>query len=532
MRILTSTNCTDMNHESLPSDEYPHAADVLGLYDPPKAIVLDKVLAYFDKHATNFIEASTFVAGSLRTKWGEPVPLLVGGLKGFARVVDLRTVEIDTTLEDWPGDQLLQPAISEWEAGFLFIIPGVKETLRVKGMAAATTGLGRSGGGVLLRVTLDNTFFHCAKAFIRSRLWEPPSSPTPWTGLRPFRCIRKERESETITSFYLCPVDGGTVPIFRPGQHVMVQMTRPGHDKPVRRTYSLSNRPGDDALRISVKREAGPAFASAHLHDHVAVDDILHLYAPAGSFVLDEDSTRPVVLLSAGVGLTPVVSMLEHLAATGSTRKVWYIHAARSGREHAMSRHVREIARDRANIHIHVCYGSPAKADVEGRDFDSSGRISIGLLKKILPLDDCEFYLCGPGGFMSDLVASLGKAGVQPDRIRWEAFGGAAPAVVEATLRRPRPGVTQVLDAAGATIEFHRSGKTVAWPSGCASLLDLAEANGIPVRSSCRTGQCFTCTTRVLAGEVIYVRELEDEPEPGTALICSALPLGSVVLDL
>lgn len=509
-----------------PTEANPHAADVLGLYDPPNPIVLDKVLARFDRHTADFLGAATFVAGNLRAPWGEPVPVIAGGPKGFVRVVDPRTVEIDIAAEDWPGDRLRQPSAREWAAGLLFVIPGVKETLRMKGAAGVTP---MPGGGVRLRLHLDNTFFHCAKAFIRSSLWDA-SSPTRWKGLRPFRCVRKVRESATLTSFYLVPVDGGPIPMFRPGQHVPIEIARPGHDEPLRRTYSLSNRPGEDALRITVKREAVPALGSAHLHDHVAVGDVVDLRAPAGRFVLDEDTARPVVLMSAGVGLTPMVSMLEHLVATGSTRAIWFIHAARSGREHAMGRHVRALARDRGNVHIHVCYASPGREDVAGRDFDSTGRLSIALLKRILPRDDYAFYLCGPPGFMSDLIAGLTATGVQPDRIRWEAFGPSAPASVEP--QPPPSGGEPAGVAADATIAFRRSGKTVAWPAGCGSLLDLAEANGIPVRSSCRTGACFTCAARVISGEVAYVRELEDAPEPGTALICSAVPRGSVVLDL
>lgn len=508
-----------------------HAADVLGLYDPPNAIVLDKVLASFDRHTADFVAAATFVAGNLRAPWGEPVPVIAGGPKGFVRVVDPRTIEIDIVAEDWPGDRFRQPVVREWVAGLLFVIPGVKETLRMKGAATVTPLSGRDGSGVRLRLHLDNTFFHCAKAFIRSRLWDV-SSPTRWKGRRPFRCVRKARESATVTSFYLAPADGGPVPMFHPGQHVPIEIPRPGDDQPLRRTYSLSNRPGEDALRITVKREASPALGSAHLHDHVAVGDVLDLRAPAGRFVLDEDATRPVVLLSAGVGLTPMVSMLEHLVATGSARAIWYIHAARSGREHAMARHVREIAASRGNVHIHVCYGSPGPEDVAGRDFDSTGRLSIDLLKRILPWDDYAFYLCGPSGFMSDLIAGLGVMGVQPDRIRWEAFGPSAPVVIGAEPSRPPSDGEPATVAAEATIEFRRSGKTVAWPTGCGSLLDLAEANGVPVRFSCRTGECFTCAARVISGDVAYPRALEDAPEPGTALICSAVPRGSVVLDL
>jgi uncharacterized protein len=259
--------------------------------------------------------------------------------------------------------------------------------------------------------------------------------------------------------------------------------------------------------------------------------------APAGRFVLNEESLRPVVLLSAGVGLTPMVSMLDHLIATKSERRIWYFHGAHSGREHAMRDHVRQIVQQYENVRAHVCYGHPREQDIQGRDFDTRGRLSIEVLKNVLPWDDYEFYLCGPTQFMKTMAEGLMENGVRSDRIRWEAFSTDKPDIVMPGEAAPG-GPAEAHDdfaaevAAGTMVEFRRSGKIVGWEQGCESLLALAEANGVTVRSGCRTGECFTCAVRIISGDVSYVRELEEAPDDGSALICSAVPRGEVVLDL
>lgn len=520
-----------------PPERLPLPGDLERAYDPPNAISLDKVITRFDHHTTAFVEAATFLAANFRDEWGDPVPVISGGARGFARVVDPVTVEIEIEPDSWPETRLGLDSPRRYATGALLVIPGVKETVRMKGTALVSRSSDGSRAGLRMSLRIDNSYFHCAKAFIRSRLWDPPAAQARRTGLRAFRCVRKEPESADISSFYFEPEDGGTPPDFRPGQHVPVQITPPGGGEPLRRAYSLSSRPGERTIRITVKREPPPGLASAYLHDHVGVGSVVEMRNPAGRFVLDESSTRPVVLLSAGVGLTPLVSMLDHLVATGSDRQVWFFHGARSGREHAMGDHLRAVARDHANVHVHVCYGRPRREDRPGLDFEIEGRLTVDVLKSRLPRGDHEFYMCGPAPFMSEMAAGLQGTGIRPERIRWEAFSPQTSGLVRpagASARRTGPASPASAASAGAdaSVEFRRSGKTVAWTSGYASLLDLAESHGVPVRSGCRTGECFTCAVRLVSGEVGYARELDDAPEDGSVLLCSTFPESALVLDL
>ena len=330
--------------------------DLRTIYDQPNPIVLNKVLARFDRHATTFIDAARFAVMNVEGPDGVPTPVLAGGPPGFARVMDEATLAIDVPFDAWPRIDVARGA-GGYAVAVILVVPGVKETLRCKGRATVAPATEDAVGAPRMVFRIDNTFFHCAKAFMRSRVWDPPKAPGRWKGLRDFRCVRKVRESAVITSFHFVPADGGAPPTFQPGQHIPLEVG--GQGEPLRRSYSLSNRPGEDTIRISVKREAAPAVGSGYLHDNVDLGSIVRMRNPGGRFVLDQGSTRPVVLLSAGVGLTPMVSMLEHLVATGSPRRVWFLHAAISGREHAMGVHLREVARAHGNVRLHVCYDRP-----------------------------------------------------------------------------------------------------------------------------------------------------------------------------
>ncbi|MGE7157156.1 2Fe-2S iron-sulfur cluster-binding protein [Methylorubrum rhodesianum] len=503
------------------------------MYDEPNPVVLKKVMSHLDRHTSGFLGAARFVVITLQEPNGRLVPFFAGGEGGFVRVIDSNCVEFEVPRAALNGGHSSRLPDGSWACGMLFVVPGVKEVVRLKGRAQFWA---LDAAGETLRVShrIDQCFFHCAKALMRSGIWDPPKPPPRWKGPRSFTCVRKERESAVITSFYLVPSDGGVLPWFKPGQHVPVEIALPGQEEPVRRAYSLSNRPGEKALRISVKREADPALASGFLHDHVDVGSTVQLRHPAGQFFLDDASQRPVVLLSAGVGLTPMVSMLEHLATTGAQRRVWFFHAAISGREHAMGKHVREIAEGFPNAQIHIAYERPrAGIDLQGQHYESEGRLTVDVLKSRLPWDDYEFYICGPKPFMQGIIEGLVAHGVRPDRIRWEAFSGDKPqfAALDAA-RVVAAAVPETSESLKATVEFRRSGIVAEWGSGFKSILDLAERSGVPVRSSCRNGECFTCATRVVSGEVRYTHELEDVPDDGLALICTAVPSTSLILDL
>ncbi|MDJ1159547.1 pyridoxamine 5'-phosphate oxidase family protein [Chelatococcus sp. SYSU_G07232] len=343
---------------------------------------------------------------------------------------------------------------------------------------------------------------------------------------RRFTVTRIEDESETVRSFYLEPADGGGLAGHRPGQFLPIALDIAGEPRPVRRTYTLSEEANGRHYRISVKRAGTGALASTWLHDTVGPGTTVRAMAPRGDFTLDPDSRRPVVLISGGVGITPTIAMLDHLL--GGTedrmrypgRRVWSIHAARHGGEHAFAAHVRALATRRSTLAVHVRYSAPRAGDVLGRDHDSVGRIDAELLKGLLPLDDYDFYLCGPQGFMQSVYNMLLGLGVRDERIRHEAFG---PARLER--RGPAAVAAQVLPpAVEAAVTFEASGVAAAWDPSRGSLLDLAEAAGIDAPWSCRSGTCGTCAVRLVAGAVTYAAAPSASPGEGEALLCCALP--------
>ncbi|HYH36966.1 MAG TPA: pyridoxamine 5'-phosphate oxidase family protein [Azospirillum sp.] len=338
---------------------------------------------------------------------------------------------------------------------------------------------------------------------------------------RPFTITRIEDESATIRSFILEPAEGG-VAAHRPGQHLPLLLPLPGLEAPLRRRYTLSDAPNGRSLRISVKRDG---VGSAWLHDAVRVGDTLRAGAPQGGFTLDPDSRRPVVLLSAGVGVTPMIAMLNDLmGASGERvrhpgRPVVFIHGARHGGEHAFGRHVRDLAARRPTLTVHVRYSAPRTEDLPGRDHDGAGRIDAVLLKALLPEGEPDVYLCGPPGFMQEQYDALLALGVPDGRIHAEAFGPAG-------LRRRVPA-----GVPAARVEFRRSGLTRAWDPARGTLLDLAEAAGIAAASDCRSGTCGTCAVRLAAGAAVHAGPVA-APE-GMVLVCSAVPATErVVLDL
>ncbi len=358
---------------------------------------------------------------------------------------------------------------------------------------------------------------------------------------RAFIVDRKEPESETITSFYLAPEDRAALPRFLPGQFLTFELSIPDQPKPVLRTYSLSDRPNSDYYRVSIKREAAPAdrpdltpgLSSNYFHDEVVVGTKLRVGAPRGKFHLDPDSERPVVLLSGGVGLTPMISMINAIVQSGTRRPAWFIHGARNGREHAMGSHVRRMVEANDNVHAHIRYSQPGAADIEGRDYDSQGRVDIALLKQLLPFDDYEFYLCGPTPFMRSLYCGLLSLDVSETRIHYEFFGPASILKEDAKPIGPATVPTAETELAGGIqVTFARSGVTAGWDPACDSILDLAERHGLNPDYSCRSGICHTCMCALVEGEVEYLEDPLDEPDPGCVLICCSRPKTSLVIEV
>lgn len=368
-------------------------------------------------------------------------------------------------------------------------------------------------------------------------------------GFREFRVAQKVVESEIITSFYLEPLDGAPVWDVKPGQYITLRI--PSSSDPVLKTYSVSNDPSETRHhRLTVKREAD-GLGSGWLHDHITPGDTVEVTAPRGVFVLDEHSPRPVLLLSGGVGQTPLVSMLHALRGTG--RDVYFLHACENGRVHALRDEVLACADDR--IRVRFVYRTPEAGD----QIDATGMIDKAFLQKHLPLDDYDVYICGPTPFMVAMYQLVQALGVTKERIAYEFFGKAASLAAQ-----PAPPVTaKPASRAAATVQaltfitnpdawaaadekpttaqtkhpigdvtFQASGTTAQWHDAAGSLLELAENAGLNPAFSCRSGICNSCKCGLVAGEIEYFEDPLIPPGPGQVLICCARPKGPIVLDI
>jgi ferredoxin-NADP reductase/MOSC domain-containing protein YiiM len=357
------------------------------------------------------------------------------------------------------------------------------------------------------------------------------SPPAAWPGFRRLTVTALERESDSVLSIRLEDPDGAPLPPAQPGQYLTLRIQPDPAERAIVRNYSLCGPPDAGSYRVAVKLEPN-GVASGFLHTRLAVGEQLQIAAPRGTFILGA-TDAPVLLISAGIGVTPVLAMLGALAAEHPERELWWLHGARSGREQPFASEARALLASLPNAHAHVCFSRPDPDDVEGRDFDASGRLTASHIARLEPPRDAEAYLCGPAAFMEEISAGLAALGIEASRIRTEPFGPAAgqtPGIAATAPRKPHapagpPGT-------GPTIEFARSDLAVPWSSDFASLLELAEACDVPVRWSCRTGVCQTCETTLIAGDVGYGPEPVEPPAAGSTLICCAQPRDDVVLDL
>ena len=351
---------------------------------------------------------------------------------------------------------------------------------------------------------------------------EPPAASPAWAGMRRMRVAAISHESDSVISVRLVPDDGAPAVPALPGQFLTVRVDA------LLRTYSLSGLPDAEGYRISVKREPR-GVVSGYLHSSLRVGDVLEAGAPRGSFVL-RDGERPVVLVSAGVGATPVLAMLHALAEAGSSRAVWWLHGARNHAEHAFAAEARGLLDRLPGAHSLIAFSAPGPGD---SGFDVTGRLTGEVLAEAGVPVDADFYLCGPGAFMRDITSALTARDVSPERIRTEPFGpedAIMPGVVDGHAVAPHAPAGEA--GSGPVVSFTRSNLSVAWDPSFASLLELAEACDVPVRWSCRTGVCHTCETGLVAGDVEYRPDPLEPAVPGTALICCSRPRGEVALDL
>ncbi|HWN15644.1 MAG TPA: MOSC and FAD-binding oxidoreductase domain-containing protein [Candidatus Dormibacteraeota bacterium] len=355
-----------------------------------------------------------------------------------------------------------------------------------------------------------------------------PAAP----GFRPLAVTAIDRESADVLSLTLRSPNGQPLPTALPGQYVVLRLQRSAGGPPLIRSYSLSGPASTERYRISVKIEPHGA-AGAYLHEHVRVGEALDVSSPRGSFIL-EPGERPVVLLSAGIGATPVLAMLHALAAVRSTRPVLWLHGARDREHHPFAAEARGLARALPQGRSYVCYSRPGPGDRMGEDFDTTGHLSRSVFDEVHLPREADVYLCGPAYFMQAMKEALAMVGVARERIHVEIFNGGesmTPGVVGGATRAPhlpRDGV-----GAGAQVSFARSGVAPRWnPSAYRSILELAEACDIPVRWSCRTGVCHICEGGLISGAVAYEPDPLDPPADGNVLICCSRPQGDVVIDL
>jgi ferredoxin-NADP reductase/MOSC domain-containing protein YiiM len=351
-----------------------------------------------------------------------------------------------------------------------------------------------------------------------------------WPGFRQMRVANIHKESDSVTSFILSPIDGQTLPLFHAGQFVVLRLLVDPGKPPVLRSYSLSDLPSSDHFRVSVKNELN-GIGSSFLCNRAREGDLLDVSAPRGSFTL-RPSQNPVVLLSAGVGATPVLSMLHSLVAEKSQREIWWIYGARNRVDHPFAEESRSLLKQLSRGRGYIVYSGPAANDQVGADFDAPGHIDTPLLESIGVSQGSDFYLCGPSSFLRSMRDGLRNWGVLAGNVHTEIFG---------SLEAMTPGMAQVVHtphlpqgspASGPAVSFARSGITTPWDPKFGSLLELAEACDVPVRWSCRTGVCHNCMTGLIGGSIIYNPEPLERPAPGNVLVCCSQPNASVTLDL
>jgi len=366
---------------------------------------------------------------------------------------------------------------------------------------------------------------------------KPLRAKLTWDGFKEFVVQRRATEdaNNSICSFYLVPTDDKPLAPFRPGQFLTfkLQIEDPAsHElKSVVRCYSLSDAPQSDHYRVSIKRITAPAnqpdvpagVSSSFFHDHVQEGSRLLVKAPAGHFHLMEEEPLPIVLIGGGIGITPMLSILNTVLESGIKREICLYYGVRNSDELIMKQHLLTHARTHDNFHLHLCYSAPNKGDVEGVDYQYHSRVTIALLRTTLKLIRYQFYVCGPKSMMESLVPGLQDWGVDSGDIYYESFG-------PATLIKHEKAAAST-SAQSITVTFSRSGKSILWDFAADSLLEFAEANDIEVESGCRAGSCGSCQTAVKAGEVDYNQAPDADVMPGHCLLCISKPKNDLTLD-
>ena len=362
-----------------------------------------------------------------------------------------------------------------------------------------------------------------------------------WRDWRDFVVASKVMESQEITSFYLKPQDGKELPDFKPGQFLTIKLDIPEQSRPVIRTYSLSDYDREAGYyRLSIKKEGAPkgldvppGVASNFMHDVIQEGSVIPCKPPNGKFVLNVADNTPAVLISNGVGITPMIAMAKACAKLNPQRHIWFLHGARNGEFHAFRDAVLNLGKEYPNLHVHYKYSRPRPED-EGH-YHSQGYVDKELLatqiipeiQQISSSTNAEYFLCGSPAFMDSIRSGLTELEVSEAKVFFESFSGGK------TKGAPQESVSTSGSVASAEVVFANSGKTLTWNEGDGTLLEFAEANGLNPDFSCRQGVCLTCSCQLQEGDVEYVEDLSNEPDEGEVLICISRPkTNRIVLDL
>ena len=356
------------------------------------------------------------------------------------------------------------------------------------------------------------------------------STVDAWQGLRKFRVERKVTESDDVVSLYLKPHDGKRLAAFRAGQYLTFSIPLRKHDKPLIRCYSLSDRPNADYYRISVRKvlpdvaqpDGPPGRISSYFVDEIQPGDIVDVHAPRGNFTWEVQQQRPVVMLAAGIGITPLLSMLHAMRTVKLRHEVHVLVSMRSSAEHPFKDEM-EVFRQDDRFRVEVFYTQPRTGDEMGRDYDHRGRITVPRIRELLGASNYQYLMCGPADFMRSMAMGLEAWGVPPDDIRSEAFGASSTQVGRNKVSQPPPHEWEV--------RFAKSNQSVMWDGSHASLLECGEVADVVLESGCRAGSCGACVLAVKSGKVVYPNDSGVEVEEGSCLPCIGVPDGALVLD-
>lgn len=481
------------------------AAGIREFYGTPSEVVQTKVYDAIGPGGLAFIDEAHFLVLASPGRQGDIRMDVVGGAPlALDRAANRQSFRLQL-----PDDAAVRAA---GECAIVATVPGRLEALRMNGPYRSL--MREAEDSPAIDVAPDEIFFHCSAALTRSQIWFEPR-PAAWSGLRRFTIAEVRQENPEVKSFVLKPVDAAPIGEVVAGQYVTVLLPQDETQPPRRRNYSISGRPEERALRITVRRVAEDGL-SGLLHTLCAGVEV-HVGVPSGKFRLEDLSQRPVVLVSAGVGITPLLPMLNALVAECAERDVFFVHAARDASYHLFEDEAREMAdRAKANVRIFTAY---SRAE-DGASCDHRGRVDAALLHSLVPAANADFYICGPDQFMHGLKQGLIDLGARPETIRFEAFGASSEGLAEKLAGMPDRKIT-----------FEKSGKELTWSPSSGSLLDLALEHEVKVQYSCRVGDCQSCLQKLVSGAADY--PMGDAPvlADDQILLCQAVPTTDMVIS-